>query len=74
MEENGFTAEQVKNEMYDQLGRGFHWIPELVSALKEYTHQRDKYPTFNDFYPEIAKTLGSYVEKEHQRIDAALRK
>ncbi len=74
MEENGFTAEQVKNEMYDQLGRGFHWIPELVSVLKEYTQQRDKYPTFNDFYPEIAKTLGSYVEKEHQRIDAALRK
>lgn len=72
MEENGFTAEQVKAEMYDQLGRGFHWMPELVSALKEYTHHRDKYPTFNDFYPEIAKTLGTYVEKEHQRIDAAL--
>ena len=72
MEENGFTAEQVKAEMYDQLGRGFHWMPELVSALKEYTHHRDKYLSFNDFYPEIAKTLGAYVEKEHQRIDAAL--
>lgn len=74
MEENGFAAEQVRDEMYDQLCRGFHWIPELVSALKEYTHHRDKYPTFNDFYPEIAKTLGSYVEKEHQRINAALDK
>ena len=72
MEENGFTAEQVEAEMYDQLGRGFHWMPELVSALKEYTHHRDKYPTFSDFYPEIAKTLGAYVEKEHQRIDDAL--
>ena len=74
MEENGFTAEQVKEEMYDQLGRGFHWIPELVSVLKEYTRHRDKYPTFNDFYPEIAKVLGTYVEKEHQRIDVALEK
>ena len=72
MEENGFTAEQVEAEMYDQLGRGFHWMPELVSALKEYKNHRDKYPTFNDFYPEIAKTLGAYVEKEHQRIDEAL--
>ena len=72
MEENGFTAEQVEAEMYDQLGRGFHWMPELVSALKEYKSHRDKYPTFNDFYPEIAKTLGTYVEKEHQRIDDAL--
>lgn len=74
LEENGFTAEQVKEEMYDQLGRGFHWLPELVSALKEYKSHRDKYPTFNDFYPEIAKVLGTYVEKEHQRIDAALGK
>lgn len=74
MEENGFTAEQVEVEMYDQLGRGFHWMPELVSALKEYKNHRDKYPTFNDFYPEIAKTLGAYVEKEHQRINTALEK
>ena len=74
MEENGFTAEEVETEMYDQIGRGFHWMPELVSALKEYTHHRDIYLTLNDFYPEIAKTLGAYVENEHQRIDEALRK
>ena len=74
MEENGFTAEQVEDDVYEQLGSGFHWMPELVSALKEYTHHRDKYPTFNDFYPEIAKVLGAYVEKEHQRIGAALGK
>ena len=74
MEENGFSAEEVETEMYDQIGRGFHWMPELVSALKEYTHHRDIYLTLNDFYPEIAKTLGAYVKKEHQRIDAALRK
>ncbi len=74
MEENGFTAEQVKQEMYDQLCHGFHWMPELVSALKDYQHHRDKYPTFNDFYPEIAKVLGAYVESEHQRINAALEK
>lgn len=69
---NGFTAGQLEAEMYDQLGRGFHWMPELVSALKEYTHHRDIYPTLNDFYPEIAKTLGIYVENEHKRIDEAL--
>ena len=74
MEENGYAAEQVRDEMYDQLGRGFHWMPDLVSALKNYTQHRDIYPTFNDFYPEIAKTLGAYVYNEHQRIDAALRK
>ena len=74
MEENGFAAEQVRDDMYDQLGRGFHWMPELVNALKEYKCHRDKYPTFNDFYPEIAKTLGAYVESEHQRINAALGK
>ena len=74
MEENGFAAEQVRDDMYDQIGRGFHWMPELVNALKEYKCHRDKYPTFNDFYPEIAKTLGAYVESEHQRINAALGK
>ena len=74
MKENGFTDDQVEDEMYDQLGRGFHWMPELVSALKNYTQRRDIYPTFNDFYPEIANTLGAYVDNEHHRIDAALRK
>ena len=74
MEENGFAAEQVRDEMYDQIVRGFSWTPELVSAIREYTRHRDKYPTFNDFYPEIAKTLGAYVESEHRRIDAALQK
>lgn len=74
LEEKGFTTGQVEQEMYDQLGCGFLRMPELVSALKEYTHHRDKYPTFNDFYPEIAKTLGAYVENGHRRINAALGK
>ena len=68
MMENGFDNQHVQREMLDQVVRDFRWMPELVSALRNYIGSRSQYPTFNDFYPEIARTLNEYLKKEQERI------
>ena len=74
MEENGFTAEQVKAEMYEQIGCSFHWMPEQVSALQYYNKHRKRYKTLGDYYPEIVKCLNEYLKTEDKRINKALYK
>jgi len=68
MMENGFDNQHVQREMLDQVVRDFRWMPELVSALRNYIGSRSQYPTLNDFYPEIARTLNEYLKKEQERI------
>ena len=68
MMENGFDNQHVQREMLDQVVRDFRWMPELVSALRNYIGSRSQYPTLNDFYPEIARTLNEYLKKEQDRI------
>ena len=73
MLDNGFTAEQLQQEMFDNVCRDFRWMPELVAALRRYASQREQYKTLNDFYPEIARCLGKYLEDERERIEKALK-
>ena len=53
--------------------KGFQWMPELVTCLRTYAAQRDKYKTLNDYYPEIAKCLAQYLNNEGNRLQNALR-
>ena len=73
MEENGFSAEAVKEEMYEQIARDFLWMSELVTTLRYYSKHRNRYKTLNDYYPEIVKCLGNYLEKETKRINSSLK-
>ena len=73
MLDNGFSDEEVREEMMDQLTRGFTWMPELVTALRHYNSHRNKYPTLNAYYPEIAKVLNKYLDNEQKRMDKALK-
>ena len=73
MQENGFTADQVKAEMDDQIARDFLWMPELVTALQYYTNHRNRFKTLGDYYPEITKCLGKYLKGETERIERPLR-
>lgn len=72
MQENGFSAEQVKTEMYNQIGCSFQWMPELVSTISYYAKHRKRYRTFGDYYPEIARCLEKYLKGETERIENAL--
>ncbi len=63
--------------------KGLVWFPQLVSKLDEYEKNRDKYPTLDDFMPEIAKLQDSIVTDEFfeqlkqgdwEQLNAALQK
>lgn len=72
MLDNGYSTEQIQQEMLEQVGRDFRWMPELVTALRYYAAHRDQYPTLNDFYPEIARCLRSFLKAESERMSKAL--
>lgn len=72
MQEHGFDEKQLLNEMYNQVSRDFRWMPELVVCLRNYTNHRDQYKTLSDYYPEIAKCLGEYINEEKERMRGSL--
>ena len=74
LQDSGFTEEQIKDEMYEQISRGFHWMPELVTSLRYYSKHRSKYPTLNDYYPQIAKALNKYLNAERERVEKVILK
>ncbi len=45
--------------------RGFIYLPDICKKLKEYENNRDKYPTFADFYPEIIKLFSHLTLMKH---------
>ena len=73
MMDNGFSPDEVREELMDQLTRGFTWMPELVTAMRDYNAHRNKYSTLNDFYPQIAKVLNKYLDNEQKRMEKALK-
>lgn len=40
---------------------GFVWIEDMGDYLKKYESKRDKYPTFESFFPEFVKHLDNYT-------------
>ena len=72
MMENGYSPEEVQRELTDHISRGFKWMPELVTAMRDYTTHRSKYPTLNNFYPQVAKVLNNYLKTEDKRVDKVM--
>lgn len=72
MMENGFSSQEISEEMNEQLACGFAWMPELVTAMRDYTTHRNKYPTLSDFYPQIAKVLKNYLDQQQKRMEKPL--
>ena len=44
----------------DEVRAGFIWTEEMGNFLKTYENQRDKYPTFESFFPEFVTFLNEY--------------
>ena len=72
MMENGFSPEELREELESNISRGFTWLPELVTAMRHYNTHRNKYPTLNDFYPQIAKVLKNYLDADDKKMDKVL--
>ncbi len=52
----------LKNEV----GHGFVWSEDMGNFLKTYESNRDKYPTFESFFPEYVDFLNEYTRKAAQ--------
>lgn len=55
--------EIAAKELKEQQGRSFKWLPGLCDKLEEYEARRDRYPTFEQFLPEVARYLDSYADR-----------
>ena len=44
-----------------EVRHGFVWIEDMSDFLKKYESKRDKYPTFESFFPEFVKHLDNYT-------------
>ena len=73
MMQNGFSPQELQAELEENIARGFRWLPELVTAMRHYSSHRNKYPTLNDFYPQIAKVLGNYLAADDKKMDKILK-
>jgi hypothetical protein len=67
-----YSKKKITDAVTYEISKGFTWMPELVESLIYYSCHRDQYPTLNDFYPEIAKCLNSYVDKVLKRVDSCI--
>ncbi len=50
---NGVDENLLRYQVTGEFDNGFIWIDKLVDLLGVYEKNRDKYPTLNDFMPEI---------------------
>ena len=55
--EHGLNKFAMKTLEIETMGNGFPWMLDAVAALRYYAAHRTQYPTLNDFYPEIARSL-----------------
>jgi len=57
--------EPVYTDYYLQgeVGSGFVWTEDMSNFLKQYEADRNKYPTFESFFPQLVKYLNDYSKK-----------
>jgi len=60
---NSFEPEYLQNYLDKEAGNGFVWTKELSDLLRTYEANRDKYPTFESFFPEFVTFLNEYTGK-----------
>lgn len=62
MKDHNYNKKLIDNEVLEQLTRGFLWINELCDELENYDKQRDKYPSFESYMPNIIRAFNTYAE------------
>jgi len=60
---DSFKPEYLQDYLYEEAGRGFVWTGELSNLLQTYEGNRDKYPTFESFFPQFVTYLNDYTAR-----------
>lgn len=63
MKEHNYPDEVIQAKYQREKGMGFGWLKGLAGCLNEYSKNRDKYPTFKDYYPVIIKFYDELAKK-----------
>ncbi|MDE5560167.1 MAG: DUF4932 domain-containing protein, partial [Bacteroidales bacterium] len=58
----------IRQAILDEMQVRFVWMPELVLKMQEYRHNRNLYPTFDAFYPELVAFFNDYADSRNQAI------
>ncbi|MFC1736453.1 DUF6768 family protein [Candidatus Hydrogenedentota bacterium] len=54
---------ESENRIREEINNGFLWMWELSNLLMKYESEREQYPTFEAFFPEIIKFFDEYGAK-----------
>jgi hypothetical protein len=49
---------------------GFSWVPAVAVSLERFAAARDRYPTLDDYVPELAKVMEGYAEPLAAKLKA----
>jgi hypothetical protein len=65
----------ARKEIARQRGKGFEWVGDLSAVLAKYEADRQRYPTFDDYMPQVVAFFDAYAEsygewKSRAREDA----
>lgn len=60
---NSFPPKYMQYYLNDEAADGFVWTKELGDLLQTYESNREKYPTFESFFPEVVTFLNEYSER-----------
>ena len=58
---DSFKPEDLQDYLCEEACRGFVWTRQLSNLLQTYEGNRDKYPTFESFFPEFIARLNDYT-------------
>lgn len=68
MKDHNFPKDQIALETSEQKNRGFIWIEDLLIELETYDRNRTKYPTLEDYIPELAKAYADFAKKMEEYL------
>jgi hypothetical protein len=57
-----FGMDAGDKRLKKEIDNGFSFVGELCASLEKYESNRDKYPTFKDYFPEIIKVFEDLAE------------
>jgi hypothetical protein len=74
LDSHGSTPAQVRHEIRAEQTSGFVWMDDLCDWLRKYQSDRQRYPTFKSFFPEViefyntlAPRIDSKIAEFHER-------
>ena len=70
--DNGYSDKEIQDALMNEINRGFWWTPELVVLLRKYERKKEKYGSFDNFFPQLVRFFERQADKECRRMQKAI--